>query len=89
MMLLRCVLWNNKKLCRVYIPIFCIFALSHEFLQISEKINGTFDPSDICFMVLAVVFEICLARRCGFQKAAFSKLKFWNSNLRFKWKSRL
>jgi hypothetical protein len=69
----------RKKLCRVYIPIFCIFALFYEFLQISEKINGTFDPSDICFIVFAVVFEICLARKCGFQKVTFSKLKFCKS----------
>ncbi|MDR1149757.1 MAG: hypothetical protein LBK66_14120 [Spirochaetaceae bacterium] len=72
MMLLRCVLWDNKKLCRVYLPVFCFFAFFYEFLQISENINGTFDPGDLCFMVFAVVFEIFLARKCGFLTRAVS-----------------
>jgi hypothetical protein len=76
MMLLRCVLWNNKKLCRIYLLVFCIFAFSDELLQISEKINGTFDPSDVSFMVFAVVFEIFLARKCGFLKG---RLPVWDN----------
>jgi hypothetical protein len=62
-MLLRCVLWNNKKLCSVYLFVFCFFAIAYELLQISEKIRGTFDPADICFMVIAVVFEGHLAKK--------------------------
>ncbi|MDR1230149.1 MAG: hypothetical protein LBK61_01985 [Spirochaetaceae bacterium] len=71
MMLLRCVLWNNKKLCRVYLFVFCFFAFFYEFIQILEKINGTFDPSDVCFMLSAAVFEIFLARKCGFLKKRY------------------
>lgn len=71
MMLLRCVLWNNKNLCRVYLLVFCVFAFLFEFLQISDKVNGTFDPGDVCFMVCAAVFEIFLARKCGFLKGRY------------------
>ncbi|MDR1468835.1 MAG: hypothetical protein LBT00_06030 [Spirochaetaceae bacterium] len=67
-MLLRCVLWNNKKLCGVYLFIFCCFAIAYELLQILENMRGTFDPADVCFMVLAVVFERTLAKKRWFQK---------------------
>ncbi|MDR0637688.1 MAG: hypothetical protein LBG27_02095 [Spirochaetaceae bacterium] len=67
-MLLRCVLWNNKKLCGIYLFVFCFFALVYELLQISERIRGTFDPADVCFMVLAVVFERNLAKKRRGQK---------------------
>jgi hypothetical protein len=65
LMLLRCVLWKNKKLCGVYLIVFCLFALSYELLQISEKIRGTFDPADLCFVIFAIVGERCLAGKLG------------------------
>jgi hypothetical protein len=63
MMLVRCVLWNNQKLCGVYLFIFGSFAIVYELLQISEKMRGTFDPADVCFMVIAIVFERSLAKK--------------------------
>jgi hypothetical protein len=67
-MLLRRVLWNNTKLCGIYLFVFCVFAFTYELLQISDKIRGTFDPADMCFMALAVVFERNLAKNAGFGK---------------------
>jgi hypothetical protein len=64
LMLLRCVLWKNKKLCGVYLGVFCLFALSYELLQISEKVRGTFDPVDVCFIIAAIVVERCVAGFC-------------------------
>jgi hypothetical protein len=64
LMLLRCVLWKNKKLCEVYLGVFCLFALSYELLQISEKVRGTFDPVDVCFIIAAIVVERCVAGFC-------------------------
>ena len=46
-----CVLW------------FCLIAFSLEFMQMSERLPGTFDIYDLCFMTAAVVVEYILYQK--------------------------